>query len=92
MNSRRGGQKIALILFVEYHAVFRQSASVLMDQQPDLDVVSQASSVAEGREKMAEGGIDAAIVDIPLPDELVRSLHEGGKPLRAGIDPDQGRG
>ena len=60
--------------------MFRQSASVLMDQQPDLDVVSQAGSVAEGRKKMAEGGIDAAIVDIPLPDEgaegLVRSLHE----------------
>jgi DNA-binding NarL/FixJ family response regulator len=36
--------------------------------------------VAEGREKMARGGIDAAIVDIPLPDEgaeeLVRDLHE----------------
>jgi DNA-binding NarL/FixJ family response regulator len=51
-----------------------------MDQEPDLEVVAQAGSVAEGREKMAEGGIDAAIVDIPLPDEgaadLVRELHE----------------
>ena len=45
-----------------------------------MEVVSQAGSVAEGRQKMAEGGIDAAIVDIPLPDdgaaELVRDLHE----------------
>jgi DNA-binding NarL/FixJ family response regulator len=36
--------------------------------------------VAEGRQRMAEGGIDAAIVDIPLPDEgaseMVRDLHE----------------
>ena len=51
-----------------------------MDQEADLEVVSQAGSVAEGREKMAEGGIDTAIVDIPLPDEgaaeLVGSLHE----------------
>ena len=43
-------------------------------------MVSQASSVAEGRERMAKGGIDAAIVDIPLPDEgaedMVRDLHE----------------
>ena len=43
-------------------------------------MVSQASSVAEGRHRMAEGGIDAAIVDIPLPDEgaeeMVRELHE----------------
>lgn len=69
-----------LILFVEYHASFRQAASYLMGQESDMEVVSQAGSVAGGREKMAEGGIDAAIVDIPLPDEgaveLVRELHE----------------
>lgn len=65
---------------MEYHRAFRQSASWLFDQEPDLEVVSQAGSVAEGREKMAEGGIDTALVDIPLPDEgaeeLVRELHE----------------
>jgi DNA-binding NarL/FixJ family response regulator len=67
-------------LFVEYHSAFRQSATVMMDQEPDLEVISQAGSVAEAREKMAEGGIDAALVNIPLPDEgaaeLVRELHE----------------
>jgi len=65
---------------VEYHTAFRQSASYLMDQEPDLEVVSQAGSVAEGRRRMAEGGIDAAIVDIPLPEEgapeMVRDLHQ----------------
>ena len=68
-----------LILFVEYHDAFRQTASYLMDREDDLEVVSQAGSVAEGREKLAQGGIDTAIVDIPLPDdgapELVRDLH-----------------
>ena len=72
--------QMALILFVEYHIAFRQAASYLMDQEPDLEVVSQAGSVREGRERMAEGGIDAAIVDVPLPDEgadeMVRELHE----------------
>jgi DNA-binding NarL/FixJ family response regulator len=76
---RSGVKKMALILFVEYHATFRQAASYLMDQEPDLEVVAQGGSVAEGREKMAEGGIDAAVVDIPLPDEgaedMVRDLH-----------------
>ena len=71
---------MALILFVEYHRAFRQTASAVINQEPDLEVVSQAGSVAEGRQRMAEGGIDAAIVDIPLPDEgaeeLVRVLHE----------------
>jgi DNA-binding NarL/FixJ family response regulator len=68
-----------LILFVEYHAAFRQSASHLMDREADLEVVSQASSVREGREKMAEGGIDAAVISVPLPDEgaveMVGELH-----------------
>ena len=78
-NRQIRGKKIALILFVEYHTAFRQSASYLMDREPDLEVVSQAGSVAEGREKMAAGGLDAAIVDIPLPDEgaeeMVGDLH-----------------
>jgi two-component system, NarL family, response regulator DevR len=77
------GKKIVLILFVEYHRAFRQSASFMMDQEFDLEVVSQVGSVAEGRERMAEGGIDAALVDIPLPDEgasgLVRELHEANR-------------
>ena len=71
---------MALILFVEYHVAFRQAASYVMDQEPDLEMVAQGGSVVEGRQKMAEGGIDAAIVDIPLPDEgapeMVRDLHE----------------
>jgi DNA-binding NarL/FixJ family response regulator len=65
---------------VEYHTSFRQSASFMMAQEEDMEVVSQAGSVAEGRERMAEGGIDAAVVDIPLPGEgaaeMVRELHE----------------
>ena len=60
---------MALILFVQYHRAFRQAASYVMDQEPDLEVVAQGGSVAEGRQKMAEVRIDAAIIDIPLPDE-----------------------
>ena len=41
-------KEIALLLFVEYHNVFREAASVVMDQQEDLEVVFQASSVARG--------------------------------------------
>jgi two-component system response regulator DevR len=69
------------LLYVEYHSAIRQAASYVFDQEPDLEVVSQAASVAEGRQKMADGRIiDAAIVSIPLPDEgaeeFVRELHE----------------
>ena len=73
MSQENGDKRMALILFVEYHVAFRQAASYVMDQEPDLEMVAQGGSVAEG-------GIDAAIVDIPLPDEgapeMVRDLHE----------------
>jgi DNA-binding NtrC family response regulator len=79
-RQQNGGKQMALILFVEHHSAFRQAASYVMDQEPDLAVVAQGGSVAEGRRRMAEGGIDAAIVDIPLPDEgapeMVRDLYE----------------
>jgi NarL family two-component system response regulator YdfI len=65
---------------VEVHHSFRQAASKMFDHKPDLEVVAQATSEAEGRQKVKEGGIDTAIVDIPIPDEgaaeWVRELHE----------------
>jgi hypothetical protein len=44
-----------LILFVEYHAAFRQASSHVMESEADMGAVAQAGSVREGREKMAEG-------------------------------------
>ncbi len=48
------GVEIARILFAEVHRAFRQTASFLMGRQPDLEVVAQVDSVAEGRQKMAK--------------------------------------
>lgn len=73
------------ILFVEYHSAFRQAASYMFNHEADLEVVSQAGPVAEGRQKMAEVGIDTAIVNIPLPyegaAELVREVHEANSSI-----------
>jgi DNA-binding NarL/FixJ family response regulator len=84
-GQENGGTQMALILFVEHHNAFRQAASYVMDQEPDLEVVAQGGSVAEGRRRMVEGGIDMAIVDIPLPDEgapeMVRDLQEANPPI-----------
>ncbi len=71
---------MARILFAEAHHGFRQAASLMLNREPDLEVVAQVGTVAEGRRRMAEGGLDAAIVDVPLPDdyglEFVRELHD----------------
>jgi DNA-binding NarL/FixJ family response regulator len=85
-SQENGGKQMALILFVEHHNAFRQAASYMMHQESDLEVVAQGGSVAEGRRRMVEGGIDMAIVDIPLPDkgapEMIRDLHEATPPSR----------
>lgn len=68
------------VLFVEFHRTFREAASLRLDESSDLQVVGQAGTVAEGRQKMVEGDIEAALVNIPLPDEgavdLVREMCE----------------
>ena len=69
-----------LILFVEYHAAFRQASSHAIESEAGMGSVTQAGSVGEGREKMAEGSLDAAVVSVPLPDEgaaeMVGELHD----------------
>jgi hypothetical protein len=55
LRGRGHEKKMALILYVEYHSAIRQAASYMFDQEPDLEVVSQAGSVAEGRQEMAQG-------------------------------------
>jgi DNA-binding NarL/FixJ family response regulator len=49
------GERIVHILFVEYHAAFRQAASHLIDREADLEVVAQGGSVRQAREKLAQG-------------------------------------
>src|SRR4028119_2315363 len=89
---------MALILFVEYHATFRQAASYLMDREPDLEVVAQGGSVAEGREQMARGGMEAATGHTHPPAEragrgAVAAVRAGGGRDAAIVDiplPDGG--
>lgn len=53
-NGSENGERLVHILFVEYHASFRQAASYLMDREADLEVVAQVGSVREGREKLPQ--------------------------------------
>jgi DNA-binding NarL/FixJ family response regulator len=66
------------ILLVEDHALFRQALSVLLDRQPDMEVVAQAGSLAEARQKLR--GVDVVVLDLALPDgdgtELIGDLRE----------------
>jgi len=66
------------ILVVDDNASFRDVFSRGLDHQPDFEVVAQAGSLAEARDRLK--GIDVAIIDRGLPDgdglELIGELHE----------------
>ena len=73
------------ILLVEDNAEFRQAfthALRLALAAEQLDVVFvESGSMAEAREQLREGGLDAALIDVTLPDgnglDLVREINDG---------------
>src|SRR5918994_3542683 len=89
------------ILLVEDNAqfteIFKQAVGqVLAPERLDVAFV-EASSLAEGRARLGEGGLDAALIDVTLPDgnglDLVREINDGGAGnhiptlvLTAGLD------
>jgi CheY-like chemotaxis protein len=74
------------ILLVEDNARFREDFARALERalaDVPLDVVFvEARSLAEARERLREGGLDAALIDVRLPDgdglDLVRELNNGG--------------
>jgi DNA-binding NarL/FixJ family response regulator len=65
--------RIARIMLVEDHAAFRQSLASLLSQEPDLEVVAQAGSLAQARQ-MLDTSLDVAVLDLALPDGDGRDL------------------
>jgi DNA-binding NarL/FixJ family response regulator len=55
------------VLVVGDLAVYRQALSLFLDLQPDIQVVAQAGTLAEARQRVS--GVDVMVLDIALPDE-----------------------
>jgi CheY-like chemotaxis protein len=75
-----------LILFVEDDAGFRRvfthaMREALGDEGLGIAFV-EAGSLAEARSRLREGGLDAALIDVTMPDgdglELVGEIEDGG--------------
>jgi two-component system catabolic regulation response regulator CreB len=73
------------ILLVEDNAEFRRAFThalglALAAEQLDVTFV-ESGSMAEARERLREGGLDAALIDVTLPDgnglDLVREINDG---------------
>ena len=74
------------ILLVEDDAAFRAVftralTQALAPEQLDVTFV-EAGTLAEARTRLREGGLDAALIDVTMPDgnglELVGEIHDGG--------------
>jgi two-component system, NarL family, nitrate/nitrite response regulator NarL len=60
------------IMLIEDHISFRQALAYMLDQDPAFEVVAQAGTIAAARrdldERKTQEAIDAAIIDLALPD------------------------
>jgi len=56
------------ILVIDDHALFRQGISRLIQSEPDLVVVGEGSSVADGETLLRTTRADVLLVDVSLPD------------------------
>jgi DNA-binding NarL/FixJ family response regulator len=71
-------------MLVEDHLAFRQALASLLSQEPDLEVVAQAGSLAEARE-LLDSRLDVAVLDLSLPDGDGRDLIGELQRANAGI-------
>jgi two-component system response regulator DesR len=84
-------------MIVEDHADFRALMEVLLGRQPDIELLAQAGSLAEARERTASFELDVAILDLGLPDgsgaDLISDLRRASREVRvmvlsASLDPE----
>lgn len=68
------------VVIIDDHTLVRQGVVSLIQSEPDLVVVGQASSIAEGHALLASTRADVLVVDVSLPDgnglELTRAVRE----------------
>ena len=65
------GTKQIRVMIVEDNADFRALMEVLLNAQPDIELVSQAGSLAEARANAAGSEPDVAVLDLGLPGFLL---------------------
>lgn len=65
------------ILLADDHAVVRRGLRMVLESEPDLDVVAEVGDGAEAVERALEGDVDLAILDITMPRMTgLQAAHE----------------
>jgi len=75
------------VLLLDDHTSFRELLALRLAQEPDLAVVVEAGSLAEGRHAVGQVEVDVALVDLDLPDgsgvALIRDLRRANPQAQA---------
>ena len=84
------------VMIVEDHADFRDLMEVLLDRQPDIELLAKAGSLVEAHAQAARFELDVAVLDLGLPDgngaDLIADLRRASNEVRvlvlsASLDP-----
>ncbi|HEY4097554.1 MAG TPA: response regulator transcription factor [Baekduia sp.] len=77
------------VLLADDHALVRHGLRLILDAEPDFDVVAEAGDGAEAVDTVLRGGIDLAILDVTMPRltgiQAARRLTEQQPELRVLI-------
>jgi DNA-binding NarL/FixJ family response regulator len=57
----------ARLLLADDHAVVRRGLRLVLDAEPDLEVVAEAGDGAEAIERVLDCGVDLAVLDVSMP-------------------------
>jgi DNA-binding NarL/FixJ family response regulator len=95
--SGQAGAEIVRVAIVDDHEDFRGLMEILLGGQPDIKLLAQAGSLAEGRAMAARFELDVAVLDLGLPDgsgaDLIADLRRANPDvavlvLSATLDPE----
>ena len=77
---REPGTEPIRTMIVDDHALFRRGLEMVLEEEPDIELVGQASDGAEAVEKAAESLPDVVLMDIRMPRssgiEACRAMKE----------------
>ncbi len=75
----------ARVLLADDHALVRHGVRLIIDAEPDLVVVAEVADGAAAVERVAQGGIDLAILDVSMPRmtglQAAREISRRGLPV-----------
>jgi DNA-binding NarL/FixJ family response regulator len=71
---------VTRILLADDHAMVRRGLRLVLDSEPDLEVVAEAGDGAEAVERALANGIDLAVLDVTMPRMTgIQAVRELGR-------------